>query len=42
MAPWACWTPSAPQEKALHANMGGHAGVPQFEGTPPTGASPST
>ncbi|MEE3922400.1 hypothetical protein V2I01_41190 [Micromonospora sp. BRA006-A] len=29
-------------EKTLHANMGGHTGVPWFEGSPRTGSSPGT
>jgi hypothetical protein len=30
------------EEKTLHANMGGHTGVPPFEGTTGTGSSPGT
>jgi hypothetical protein len=30
------------EEKTLHANMGGHTGVPQFEGDAGTGSSPGT
>ena len=30
------------KEKTLHANMGGHTGVPQFEGTTRPGSSPGT
>lgn len=29
-------------EKTLHANMGGHTGVPSFEGTTQAGSSPGT
>jgi hypothetical protein len=28
--------------ETLHANMGGHTGVPQFEGDDGTGSSPGT
>ena len=30
------------EEKTLHANMGGHTGVPRFEGTTGTGSSAAT
>ena len=30
--PWTCSTPSAPRRRHCYANMGGHTGVPPFEG----------